>query len=114
MPRVLRYLLLILVLPFGCAQGVSDIDRFTCMDVGGKWRKVCAAQTFRCVIPFADAGKSCTDSSACEGQCLADTTQSARPNAGEPATGICQRDNDPCGTFIGIRKGKALPPVHRD
>jgi hypothetical protein len=27
---------------------------------------------------------------------------------------VCQRDNDPCGSFLVVRDGRAQPIVHRD
>lgn len=42
----------------------------------------------KCVVPFADAGKACSDKSQCHGDCLA----VALVPAGTAAQGVCQRD----------------------
>lgn len=96
----------------------------SCSAQGGDWRRVCMAQAYQCVKAFADAGKICRDSTECHGECLVElvTTcdengicaDSAAPNAGDPATGICQRDDNPCGSFILVREGRAQTAIHRD
>ncbi|MBB4131797.1 hypothetical protein GGR62_002600 [Xanthomonas campestris] len=50
-------------------------------------------QTVRCVVPYADAGKACTDNSDCSGDCLA---TSIVPT-GTATSGTCQRDSDRFG-----------------
>ena len=55
-----------------------------------------------CVIPYADAGKICSDKSDCLGMCK------AAPGAivGDYATGTCQRDDqDFFGCYNEVRKG---------
>ena len=51
-----------------------------CLDQGGAWGPQGRAQTDMCDLPAIDAGKSCTDSSQCQGLCLASAT---------PSTGAC-------------------------
>ncbi len=66
---------------------------------GGPDAQACAAQGGRvqplglrgqptCVVPYADAGKACSDKRDCSGNCLASGTVAA----GAQATGVCQRD----------------------
>jgi hypothetical protein len=95
-----------------------------CLQCGGDWRRVCIGQHFQCVMPYKDAGKICADSSECEGGCFVDIdvkcdennkcTEPANPIPGERATGICKRDNDPCGSFFPVQKGIIQPVIHRD
>ncbi len=47
----------------------------------------------RCIVPYADAGKTCTDNAECSGDCLA---TSIVPT-GTATTGTCQRDSDRFG-----------------
>ena len=59
-----------------------------------------------CVVPYADAGEACTDSSECEGRCLVDLTNTdANPAVGSSATGICEADTDPCGCWYEVLDG---------
>lgn len=93
-------------------------DAAACMKHGGQWRPVCMAQNPYCVTAFADAGKACTDGSQCLGACLvdekvncnADKSECIRepmPEAGSHVAGVCQRDTNPCGTFMHITDGVA-------
>jgi hypothetical protein len=74
-----------------------------CAKTGGEVRKVCLMGTPMCVVPFSDAGKTCSDSSECMGDCRGDG--SATPD--QPATGKCVANNDPCGCFQTVEKGVA-------
>ena len=74
-----------------------------CAKTGGEVRRVCLMGTPMCVVPFSDAGKTCSDSSECMGTCRGDG--SATP--GQPATGKCQANTDPCGCFQTVEKGVA-------
>ena len=47
-----------------------------CLDQGGMWGPQGRAQTEMCDMPAMDAGNSCTDSSQCQGLCLASETSS--------------------------------------
>ncbi|MBO1749745.1 hypothetical protein LMF57_20045 [Stenotrophomonas sp. SI-NJAU-1] len=66
-------------------EEARDVD---CRAAGGTLQPLGRLQRVQCVIPYADAGKSCSSKSDCSGQCLA----SANVPAGEVATGTCQRD----------------------
>ncbi|EOW2136921.1 hypothetical protein N5C16_11720 [Stenotrophomonas sp. GD03908] len=62
-----------------------DVD---CQAAGGTLQRLGRLQRVQCVIPYADAGKTCSRKSDCTGQCLA----SGEVAAGSAATGTCQRD----------------------
>jgi len=66
-------------------EEARDVD---CRAAGGTLQPLGRLQRVQCVIPYADAGKSCSGKSDCSGQCLA----SAEVTAGVVATGTCQRD----------------------
>ncbi len=75
---------------------VSDTEE-SCTTRGGTWKRVCLAQTLKCVVPYSDGGKACTSSSQCEGRkCLADHHQM---NEQGQEVGKCVFTSDPCGTF---------------
>lgn len=60
-------------------------------------------QSWQCITPYKDAGKACTDSSQCEGECRTSaTTQSVNG----PVTGACQADNSHFGCSATVEKGK--------
>ncbi|WAW97574.1 hypothetical protein LGM68_22510 [Xanthomonas citri pv. malvacearum] len=82
-------------------------DAAECTAKGGQLRPVYRMQIPRCIVPYADAGKTCTDDSDCSGDCLA---TSIVPT-GAAATGTCQRDSDRFGcrqTVVGGRGQAAL------
>ncbi len=62
-----------------------------------------------CVLRYQDAGKRCSDSSQCEGRCLANGD--SFPAEGKEAVGECQPTSDSCGCWAEIRDGRALRPV---
>jgi hypothetical protein len=79
-------------------------DAKACTDHGGSWRRVCMMGKWSCVKNYADAGKVCKDKKDCQGQCRYQGDRDLAP--GSPATGVCQRDSDPCGCFAEVRDGK--------
>ncbi|MBV6782876.1 hypothetical protein KWH04_20015 [Xanthomonas campestris pv. trichodesmae] len=82
-------------------------DAAECTAKGGQLRPVGRMQIPRCIVPYADAGKTCTDNSDCSGDCLA---TSIVPT-GAAAAGICQRDSDRFGcrqTVVGGKGQAAL------
>lgn len=66
-------------------QEALDVD---CQAAGGRLQPLGRLQRVQCVIPNADAGKTCSSKRDCSGQCLA----SSETPAGSAATGTCQRD----------------------
>ena len=61
-----------------------------CAADGGTLMPLGRLQRVQCVVPYADAGKSCRTKSDCSGQCLA--TGDAELVPGTAAIGVCQRD----------------------
>lgn len=59
-----------------------------------------------CVIPYSDAGKSCSDGGDCQGQCLLkyDGNVDAHP-IGTAASGQCQPQEPAIGCYAQIRQG---------
>ncbi|MDR6674703.1 hypothetical protein [Xanthomonas sp. 1678] len=63
-------------------------DAAACTAQGGSLRPLGRRGLLKCVVPFADAGKTCSDSGQCHGDCLAVTPVPT----GSAAQGVCQRD----------------------
>lgn len=75
-----------------------------CAARGGRWERVGRAQTFQCVITYADAGRVCTDGAACQsGRCLGAPDLSGRANV----SGQCQPTNMMFGCYTRIVNGRA-------
>lgn len=108
-------------------EAVSEVSRVATVDCarqGGEYRQVCIDQRYMCVLPFSDAGKACKDSTECQGECRIDVVtvcdetgnckEPTLPKPGQVATGMCQADNDPCGSVIPIKNGIAQKGENRD
>ena len=78
----------------------------TCRDRGGHWGPQGLLGRDGCVLPYADAGKRCTDGDQCLGDCRA-VDGASFPRPGQAATGQCQRTTSPFGCFTRIEDGKA-------
>lgn len=78
--------------PVAGATGAADAAaaEADCAAVGGKLMPLGRLQRVQCVVPYADAGKSCRTKSDCTGQCLGTGDTELVP--GTAATGVCQRD----------------------
>ncbi|MBK0026774.1 hypothetical protein IAE57_11425 [Stenotrophomonas sp. S48] len=82
-------------------QEARDVD---CRAAGGTLQPLGRLQRVQCVIPYADAGKTCSGKQDCIGQCLA----TGETEAGVVATGTCQRDvSQNFGCRQRIEAGKA-------
>jgi hypothetical protein len=126
MVRTVITVMALAVLLSACSKSDTEPMRVAVLDAcpGGAVRPVCLSQTDMCVTPYPDAGKKCSDSSQCAGDCLIDMTtycdkegRCTDPETPEPGTksfGVCELDNDPCGSRIEIVNGIAQPVVHID
>lgn len=76
-----------------------------CLARNGTMQPVGRMQTLQCVVRYADAGKRCTDSDQCAGECR--TADAARPAEGAAVAGICQADSNGFGCFTRVEDGKA-------
>jgi putative hemolysin len=79
-------------------------DAATCSARGGEMRPVCRRQLPMCILPYADAGKSCRDDADCEGRCI---YRGDAPPGAANLTGKCQADNQPCGCTNFLSDGKS-------
>ena len=78
-----------------------------CAAKGGAIQPVGKAQVPTCVIPYADAGKACTDKSQCQGACVLEGNLETQ---GE-VTGACQKTNRQFGCYAKVVKGKATTAI---
>jgi len=84
------------------AESLAAVDQSACAEAGGEVRQEGMLGMYRCVKPYADAGKPCRSKSDCEGKCLA--TDDAAPD--REATGVCQSDDSPFGCYAEIEDGR--------
>ena len=85
----------------------DDIDHRACNAMGGKVRQDGMMGLYRCVTPFADAGKICRDNSDCMGQCR--TSDDVTDYNAAPGTqvGKCQVNDSPFGCYGTVERGTA-------
>ena len=88
-------------------ESLAKIDAEACREGGGEVQMAGMMGLYRCVTPYADAGKVCRDESDCEGRCLGDdnvTDYSAAPGEQQ---GVCEEDDSPFGCYSIIENGVA-------
>lgn len=91
------------------SESCAAIDEAACAAQGGEVRQEGLLGMWRCVVPYSDAGASCSDASDCEGRCFARddvTDYEAEPGA---AVGVCEADDSPFGCFAEIETGNVAP-----
>lgn len=86
------------------AESLAAIDKDACAARNGEVRQEGLLGTWRCVIPYADAGKACRDKTDCEGKCLLPPDSDAV--TGAEATGACQANDSPFGCYAEVVDGK--------
>lgn len=93
-------------------QRLPETDSSRCEAMGGNVQTVCRLGLPTCVLPYSDAGKSCSDSAQCKGSCwLADLKQGESIRPGELAIGECQSDSNICGCHFEILGGIIQPGI---
>jgi len=91
------------------ARSLAAIDREACEKEGGEVRQEGLLGTWRCVRPYADAGKECRSKSDCEGKCLLPPDSSGV--TGAEASGACQANDSPFGCYAEVDGGKVTPAI---
>ncbi len=89
------------------AGSLAQIDRAACEAGGGEVRQEGMLGLYRCVTPYADAGKACRGDADCEGKCLA--TDDAAPEA--ETVGACQANDSPFGCYAEVEDGKVAAAI---
>jgi putative hemolysin len=79
----------------------------SCAARGGSMQPVGRLQRPACVVPYADAGKTCSDKADCQGACIAE----GNPKAQDATTGQCQKTNVQFGCYAKIVGGKATGAI---
>ena len=79
-----------------------------CLAARGKWGPVGLMGTPACTMTSPTAGKVCSDSKDCAGQCWADAP------AGTRTTGMCQPTNMPFGCHSELVAGVVQPALCAD
>jgi len=85
-------------------------DEASCLALGGRWDRIGMNPRKQCNLPTADAGRVCSDSSDCEGTCLAGLTDSqmndARAGKSIKITGACTPWRITVGCQARVQSGK--------
>lgn len=103
----LIFTLLVIGLVSSCANStVSKIQvpqtKEGCLAIGGSWINVGLPGTpKRCDIKTGDGGKTCIDSSQCQGECLANKSK----NTGSKTPGKCSDYIATFGCYRKVEKG---------
>ncbi len=79
----------------------------SCAARGGTMQPVGRLQRQTCVVPYADAGKTCSDKADCQGACIAEGNLEAQG----ATTGQCQKTNVQFGCYAKIVGGKATAAI---
>ena len=87
-------------------QTPTAVQTAACAAAGGAYGQGGLGGFWHCVIPYADAGKPCSDAADCEGACLAPPNQS--PVRGE-APGRCAASNSQFGCYSRVENGVVGP-----
>jgi hypothetical protein len=85
-------------------------ERAKCEAVGGRIEKVGRLGTEQCIQTYPDAGKTCSDSEDCLGECrIRDDLMDVKP--GKPVEGVCQAEDTPFGCHAWVVRGVAGPTI---
>jgi len=79
----------------------------SCAARGGTMQPVGRLQRPTCVVPYADAGKACSDKADCQGACIAESNLEAQG----ATSGQCQKTNVQFGCYAKIVGGKATAAI---
>jgi len=95
--------------PSATEAPAASSEAAACAARGGVMRPVGRAQSVRCIVRHADAGRACTDAAHCQGECLA--APGAEPDPAGVVHGVCSTDSNRFGCRTVIRDGKARPTI---
>ncbi len=80
-----------------------------CSAQGGKMQRVGRMQSLQCVIPYSDAGKTCTDAAQCQGECR--VPGSVIVEDGRAVEGQCTADSNRFGCYTRVENGRATAAI---
>ncbi|WP_421737140.1 hypothetical protein [Caulobacter sp.] len=78
-----------------------------CAARGGVIQKAGKLQLPTCAIPYADAGKACTDKAQCQGACIIEGNLEAQG----AVSGQCQKTSVQFGCFARVVNGQATGAI---
>jgi hypothetical protein len=89
------------------AKGLSASERRSCSAQGG-YESSSAFGLSICLVPYADAGRACSDKSGCTGRCLIDLGDEANKGLrpGDKGTGFCEAESYTPGCYAEVAQGK--------
>jgi putative hemolysin len=93
--------------PAPAPQPTAQSADASCAARGGSMQPVGRLQRPTCVVPYADAGKICSDKADCQGACIAEGNLEAQG----ATTGQCQKTNVQFGCYAKIVGGKATGAI---
>ena len=76
-----------------------------CVALGGTLQQAGRMGRYACYAQYADGGKTCSDSSECDGDCRA----IGDAQTGQAAKGQCTPDNVPFGCYAEVENGVVGP-----
>jgi hypothetical protein len=81
------------------------MDEASCRLAGGTMSPAGRRQLLQCTIAYPDAGKSCSASDQCAGECRAPSGSDIP--AGQVVQGLCQADSNRFGCSTRVEGGRA-------
>lgn len=90
-------------------QTFNEADEKACTAFGGSYTRAGFLGYYHCFVSYADGGEVCSDSSECEGRCMATNASGYDPDAPDGQTGTCQKTDNPFGCFSAVVKGRVQP-----
>jgi len=88
------------------SQFATPAELARCDAAGGVVQQAGRLGWQHCVQSFADAGKACSGSEDCLGECRIDGNAGAI-SPGTPVQGVCQANDAPFGCYTTVEDGKA-------
>lgn len=82
-------------------------EQVDCISSGGVIERAGMLGYERCTLRYSDAGRPCSDSSICQGKCLANLDQAQSKNV----TGTCQATDNPFGCYAEVIDGETAPAL---
>lgn len=92
-------------------QAVDSPDLTNCAARGGVVDTVGRLQRTVCRVPYADAGKTCSDKSDCAARCILDREAGDAEAASGPVQGKCQQHQTQFGCFSEVDGGKVISTI---
>ncbi len=80
-----------------------------CAAKGGAFSQQGMLGCYQCVVSYTDAGKTCQDSSNCQGKCK--NTGEFVATSASNQSGQCASDSSPFGCYQMIEEGVAQPAI---